>query len=930
MIIAFRFPTCVLRHYLCVRIKQKFPPILKHVKKMLRRNETLDNFLRTLEKDEQLTFLKNIYFQCFDVMNGDRQKTEQMLGQISTPVLVQIDLKNVHKALSKNTGEKKESIIFVQKQMEKIFGSDINDIKESTKIMLVDDNNYSTGNDTDVTDVEDNKPINNSSKKIYSNQTIPSSPVSEHNNESSKIIQTDQLNISPTHCSTLKENNYSNVGSVDGLLCQIVRSYSLPEDSQQNLIQAIEVTAGKSNIKNKPFCQLVSESYSIKTNVAELINTKLYTPKKKKLFKKIKKFKKKERERKISCISNSNIVAKKSSVEETQTEIKREIPMFTTPLSLSTFEDSTLIDLTISDEDVDNDRPPLIINTESVVDNIPAKSVCSVITSCFKSIDCNDDSNEVNINESLVNDQECQSQPPSLISASLLGSCSSLINTTASSVKQYPNTIFTEPSVSSRCSSIPIAAETQTQTVLIKEMLKDKTKVITEKIKRWVYEYFKYYGKNTLIDRLENRLKKGNLLINLDEYWNSSDTVEITDCIIRLIWSLSGKHCNIVPLMGCFMTLFRRTVVTTELSDVDTYKKFLAFSDVVKRCVLSWNKQFWKTWMFPDSFMYGCYIVDHVLYGGTSRVKSMHHLVNWAKISCIKKYFRMPSYRIPLPEFILSHRETSKLAIRKTRLEPEIVNKEVPSPKIPKINVTSTQNRPPLAVTPAINVRPQFNIRNFLPVDRSLKSYQPNPPTLFKQLTSPPISLHTSPFISSQHQANNMMPTATSVLSNPNMRQYIPRFNSYLTHHNIHISVPTHQTDQTQAQQTPTRLFSYNNYYRTNDPCQNIHMPYNSQTTSSPGLPDASSPNMPDQPSTYCTSSASQNYSNLKIIHPNDCLQYNITNLSVSHLYNKKKSEALMALFKDRSTMLTRCLNNVLVFDEQNIIKIILLLYSIL
>ncbi|XP_050437069.1 uncharacterized protein LOC126843528 [Adelges cooleyi] len=371
--------------------------------------------------------------------------------------------------------------------------------------------------------------------------------------------------------------------------------------------------------------------------------------------------------------------------------------------------------------------------------------------------------------------------------------------------------------------SVPLPPPSSSSMVLVKDKIEDKTTAVREKIKKIVYESYRVYGRNPIIDMLVRRLRTGDLMHNMHAKWNTGDAEEVRELLVRLICSLSGSHCNIVPLMGCLMTTFRRTVDTTELTDIGTYREFLVFSEVVKVCVKSRDKQFFKTWLLPDSFKYGCFIVDDVLYGGLSRVKSLHHLVNWTKISLIRKYFRMPSYRVvglhaaangsnselrKKLSTVLDEGPASKMA--KVGQPLVTTNQEVGQPimtnnQMEQYYMAANQMGQPPALynRPAISVRPQFNVTNFSTFQPNHQRLPPPPQysesTLKQRLTGPPMA-PASTYVHKRPQSTlgltSAAPQPVLFGQNPYYAKYGQPSSSYTSYNGNH---------QQQQQQQPVR-----------------------------------------------------------------------------------------------------------------------------
>lgn len=151
-----------------------------------------------------------------------------------------------------------------------------------------------------------------------------------------------------------------------------------------------------------------------------------------------------------------------------------------------------------------------------------------------------------------------------------------------------------------------------------------------------VFNNYNIYHEKIMIN-LATTLKKNQLLWNLNDAWNTlkANPVKIIlEDILKLISSMENKN---IIFMGCLSIIFRNTVISHyNITDTDLYGHFTLFVNVIEKCLMNINDDFWKT-MLPNGwniFCNGCLIVDLVIHG---KKMSMGKYVNWNEFPSIQR-----------------------------------------------------------------------------------------------------------------------------------------------------------------------------------------------------------------------------------------------------------------------------------------------------
>lgn len=172
---------------------------------------------------------------------------------------------------------------------------------------------------------------------------------------------------------------------------------------------------------------------------------------------------------------------------------------------------------------------------------------------------------------------------------------------------------------------------------------------ILYRIKLIVYEHLcsSHYNDERIdnlvrfILRFKEQLIDVNMLQNNNKKLDNNPQLKtLQNMLVELVVMFDNIEDNIIILMLSLMRVFRKVFDKSVLSDVqEMYMHFTAFYNVIKMCDKHFYKYFWNKWLKTENFMYGCFIVDFILYDGTS-IETMHTLVEWTKISAIQELFQ--------------------------------------------------------------------------------------------------------------------------------------------------------------------------------------------------------------------------------------------------------------------------------------------------
>lgn len=187
------------------------------------------------------------------------------------------------------------------------------------------------------------------------------------------------------------------------------------------------------------------------------------------------------------------------------------------------------------------------------------------------------------------------------------------------------------------------------------------------------YYSFKYIMllDSEVVNKIIELLKKDDLISNINKMWHLPAVQKIQYLLKQLLMVLdeikNGKH---IVFMGCLIALFRKVIDTTVLSDNDLCSNFVIFTDVIKKCMLLLDKNFWTEWLptgWSSYFYIGCIVVDKMLYGTCKSCKSLYNLVNWKKILNMNTLFNLTLYFLncttPNTKSILNDSNKSNTAI---------------------------------------------------------------------------------------------------------------------------------------------------------------------------------------------------------------------------------------------------------------------------
>ncbi|XP_050426421.1 uncharacterized protein LOC126836816 [Adelges cooleyi] len=199
-------------------------------------------------------------------------------------------------------------------------------------------------------------------------------------------------------------------------------------------------------------------------------------------------------------------------------------------------------------------------------------------------------------------------------------------------------------------SSPPPPPNPPPRTMKLKKKLLVKVTALKRVLKTTVRQYAHVYAPNPITEQLALLLKAGDMLHHIYQYWDTRQVADIRDFVRWLIYSLNDSPRNIVPLIGCLMTLFRRTCPTAGMTAMETYGQFKIFINAIKECVREVNVQFYRTWMTPESFLFACFFIDHELFRDTHPDYTfMSHRINWSRVTAFKWYLKIPPFRVPQP-----------------------------------------------------------------------------------------------------------------------------------------------------------------------------------------------------------------------------------------------------------------------------------------
>ncbi|XP_050426965.1 uncharacterized protein LOC126837182 [Adelges cooleyi] len=176
-----------------------------------------------------------------------------------------------------------------------------------------------------------------------------------------------------------------------------------------------------------------------------------------------------------------------------------------------------------------------------------------------------------------------------------------------------------------------------------------KVLLLQRKLKAVMRQYTHVYVANPIIEQLALLLKAGDMLYKIYQCWDTRLATDIRDHVRWLIYSLNNLPENIVPFIGCLMTLFRSTCPTSGLSAAGTYIQFQIFIDAIEECVRAVNVQFYRTWMTPESFLFACCFIDHELFRDTPDYTFMSDQIEWNKETAFEWYIEIPMYTVPRP-----------------------------------------------------------------------------------------------------------------------------------------------------------------------------------------------------------------------------------------------------------------------------------------
>jgi len=208
--------------------------------------------------------------------------------------------------------------------------------------------------------------------------------------------------------------------------------------------------------------------------------------------------------------------------------------------------------------------------------------------------------------------------------------------------------------------------------------------------KNIVYDNIKIYNTIVLNDLIV-QLRKDNLLKVFDKMWHSPKVQMVKQTLQDLFEILDKIDNKNIVFMACLNILFRRVIITEKLS-CNIYEKFIMFTDIIKKCMMSVNKSFWNTWLptgWNDYFYYGCLIVDDILYNNEQF--TMHDSVNWSVIPNVETLLNMSFYkqRYPVDRLNENNYQLGQHSINISKI-PNITNMKTIT--VPQINDKETIN----------------------------------------------------------------------------------------------------------------------------------------------------------------------------------------------------------------------------------------------
>lgn len=143
--------------------------------------------------------------------------------------------------------------------------------------------------------------------------------------------------------------------------------------------------------------------------------------------------------------------------------------------------------------------------------------------------------------------------------------------------------------------------------------------------------------------QIYSTLKKSKQLSEFSVDWITPTLNDLLKDLFQMLDKI--KHKNIV-LMGCLVVLYRQLFDTVNLSYSNVFDNFFWFADFIKKCMMGVHSNFWNEWLpfgWNKFFIYGCIIVDDILYGDLP-FKTMHASVYWEDIPSVNTLITLTLY----------------------------------------------------------------------------------------------------------------------------------------------------------------------------------------------------------------------------------------------------------------------------------------------
>lgn len=120
--------------------------------------------------------------------------------------------------------------------------------------------------------------------------------------------------------------------------------------------------------------------------------------------------------------------------------------------------------------------------------------------------------------------------------------------------------------------------------------------------------------------------------VTFDTEWIFDDLKHIIKCLKKLIDAMDVCKHRSINFVVCVVVMYRRCIDLKIIYDKNVlFDAYLKFLDIIRKCMLSINPQFWQSWYkfgFNNGFYSSCLIVENILFKCSIMLHFMSEISN--------------------------------------------------------------------------------------------------------------------------------------------------------------------------------------------------------------------------------------------------------------------------------------------------------------